>query len=74
MKTNQNIIELEDANGGMSVQTHGVEYTDETGTRIYVPMKLVVHLYELAKYDLERQGYNWLEFTDSLFPKQDKFQ
>jgi hypothetical protein len=66
MKTVDRFIVLEDAKS-FSPTASGVDYTDESGARIHVPMSLLVRLYEGAKHDLTRKGVDWKKFCDSLF-------
>lgn len=66
MKTQINSIVLEDSTG-YSPTVDGVFYTDISGTRIFVPMKVLIRLYEGAKYDIERKGYDWAAFCASFF-------
>lgn len=65
MKTEGNLIVLEDSTG-FTPHPHGVEYTDISGARVYVPMKLLVRLYEGTKYNFEKK-FDWDDFCDSLF-------
>jgi len=66
MKTQNNVILLEDVEGFL-LTPFGVSYTDISGARLHIPMKVLVRLYEGAKYDAERKGVNWKEFCNSLF-------
>lgn len=34
-------------------------YTDVDGARITIPMTVIIRLYELAKFDIERQGIDF---------------
>lgn len=43
-----------------------VEYTDGDGQRVQIPVKLLIHLYEGFKWDLEHQGRNWDTYVSSL--------
>lgn len=65
MKTEGNMIVLEDS-ARFTPFTHGVEYTDVSGARVYVPMKLLVRLYEGTKYNFEKK-VDWDDFCNSLF-------
>lgn len=69
MKTSSGKIILEDA-VRFSPTYIGVDYTDESEIRIHIPMKLLVRLYEGSKYQLEKNGYNWEEFCNTLFEEQ----
>lgn len=71
MKTQQNTIILEDSIG-FSPTPHGVNYTDISGTRIHIPISLLVRLYEGTKEHMERKGVDWVKFCDSLFNKEKK--
>ena len=44
-----------------------ITYTDEEGTRIVIPTKLLIHLHDLLKFDLERHGINFEEYSKKLF-------
>jgi len=70
MKTQGQTIVLEDAKNISVAGFATVTYTDFSGTRIQIPMKLLVHLYEAARYDHERRGTDWRKFCDSLFENQ----
>lgn len=66
MHTSNGRIVLEDSVGFLP-SVDGVSYTDITGTKIHIPMKLLVRLYEGSKFHLEREGLDWERFTNSLF-------
>lgn len=55
MKIGQ-FVELEDVAQGYSPGPEGVEYTDISGARVFIPMKLLVRLYEGAKWHHERNS------------------
>lgn len=62
------IVELEDVARGYSPVDGGVEYTDTSGARVFIPMKLLVRLYEGVKWHHERNvDQPWDEFCESLF-------
>lgn len=67
MKTVNGIVFLEERAGGASVLNSGVEYTDASNTRVHIPAKVLVGLYELMKYDIERRDVNFDAYADSLF-------
>lgn len=67
MKVGQ-IVELEDVAQGYSPVAGGVEYTDINGARVFIPMKLLVRLYEGVKWHHEKNADQpWDEFCNSLF-------
>lgn len=41
-------------------------YTDIEGARINIPLTVIVRLYDLAKFDMERRGTNFDEYVDRL--------
>lgn len=57
---------------GYTPYDHGVRYTDKSGNEIYIPMKLLIQLYEGAKFQKERYGIDWKEFTDRFFENDNK--
>jgi hypothetical protein len=63
------IIELEEVASGWSPVYDGVEYTDASGARVFIPESLLVRLYEGVKWDFERKNPdgNWAEHCDRLF-------
>lgn len=69
MKTSKNTIILEDAIR-YSPSEQGVDFVDETETRFHIPMKLLIRLYEGAKFHYIRNGGDWDEFCAALFPKR----
>ena len=66
MKTNGHCIILEDATS-FSPSAIGVDYTDESGARIHIPMTLLVRLYEGARHAATQKGDNWDQFCNELF-------
>lgn len=64
------LVELEEA-VGYSPESNGVTYTDITGARVFIPMSLLVRLYEGTKEHFERRGVCWREYTDSLFKEEE---
>lgn len=70
MKIERDIFVLEDI-AGFSPNTAGVHYRDINGTRVFIPMKVLVHLYDGAKFHLTKNGQTlkWKKFCDSLFAK-----
>jgi len=66
MKTTNGQIILEDASGFMPV-AGGVEYTDASNTRVFIPYSLLIRVYDGVKYHWERNGIDWEQFCDSLF-------
>lgn len=64
------IVELEDVAQGYSPVDGGVEYTDASGARVFIPVQLLVRLYEGVKWHHERNNtVDWDEFCGSLFEK-----
>jgi hypothetical protein len=66
MKTAKGVIILEDAKR-FSPDSSGVTYTDESEMTIHIPMKLLVRLYEGARFHMDRDGTDWNDFCDTLF-------
>lgn len=66
MKTNGYNIILENAKS-FSPTAIGVNYTDTSGAKFHIPIKLLVRLYEGAKYDATQKGVNWEQFCAELF-------
>lgn len=67
MKIGQ-IVELEDVATGFSPVTGGVQYTDKSGARVFIPTTLLVRLYEGVKWNHERNSsLPWDEYCDSLW-------
>ena len=66
MRTSINTIILEDCEG-YSPTTEGVSYTDITGTKIFIPMKLLIRLFDGTKDHLERTGVDWEVFVKNIF-------
>ena len=66
MKFIDGICYLENARGYTPFKD-GVRYKDLNGNEVYIPMKLLISLYEGVKFDKERHGISWKEFTDSFF-------
>jgi predicted DNA binding CopG/RHH family protein len=56
----------------ISVDGDVVHFYDEYSTRTRIPIKILAHLYEIAKFDKERQGINFEEYVNSLFSKEEK--
>jgi len=68
MRTSKNEIILEDC-ASYSPTSEGVDYTDITGTRIFIPMKLLIRLSDGTREYLERRGINWETFCEDIFKK-----
>ena len=68
MKTENGVIILEDATG-FTPNGNGTTYTDLSGMKIFIPLELLVRLYEGTKFDFERHGYDWEKKCDMLFKK-----
>lgn len=66
MKTNGHCIILEDAQS-FSPNANGVDYTDQSGARIHIPIKTLIRLYEAVKHDAVRNNADWDQFCDLLF-------
>ena len=66
MRTSNSQIILEDCKG-YSPTTDGVSYTDMAGTQIFIPMKLLVRLFDGTKEHLERTGVDWEVFVKNIF-------
>ena len=66
------IVELEDAARGYNPVAGGVEYTDKSGARVFVPMALLVRLYEGVKWDHERACVTpWDEYCHNLLNEKE---
>lgn len=50
-----------------------VDYTDLTGTKISIPMSLLVRLYDGSKYHHESRGGNWDYYCNALFENFKKY-
>lgn len=67
MKLINGVVYLEDS-VGFSPDIHGVKYKDTNGNNIYVPIKLLIRLYEGHKYNYEKKLCGvWEEYCDNLF-------
>lgn len=67
------IVELEDVGSGWSPVTGGAEYTDKSGARVFIPIALLVRLYEGVKSHHERNSdLDWEDYCDSLFQKYEE--
>lgn len=46
-----------------------IDYTDSHNNRIFIPMSLIVHFYDAAKFEHERKrkDISWNDFCNSLF-------
>lgn len=73
MKTINNTIVLEDCSG-YSPTVDGVFYTDITGVKIFIPIKLLIELHDGTKEYLERNGIGWEPFCNELFEKNESIQ
>ena len=69
MKTENNVIVLEDAIK-YSPTKDGVNFTDVTGTKFHIPIKLLVRLYEGTKFHMERNEIDWDRFLDDVFKQK----
>jgi hypothetical protein len=67
------IVELEDVAQGYTPVAGGVEYVDMSGARVFIPMKLLVRLYEGAKWHHERNSDQpWERYCGHLFIEEGK--
>jgi len=66
LKVYNNRIILDDAER-ISPEYNAVAYTDITGIRFLVPLKLILRLYGVAKADANVKGLDWEEYCDSQF-------
>lgn len=64
-----NLIILEDAKSFYPIAT-GIDYTDISGAKFHIPMKLLIRLYEGAKYDATQKNVNWDQFCAELFQEK----
>jgi len=64
------LIEIEDIGSGWTPVHNGVEYTDLSGARVFIPEKLLIRLYEGCKFVYEKhnqESQTWEEHCNSLF-------
>ena len=67
------IVELEDVSvRGWGPVAEGIEYTDLSGARVFIPERLLIRLYEGMKYCYERNlpELSWDEHCDNLFKER----
>lgn len=69
MKIRGSLFVLE-AVDGYSPSFDGVNYTDINKTKVFIPMKVLITLYEGARDDIERRQVNWEEFTSAFFGRK----
>ena len=68
MKISNVIIHIPDVDAaGYSPMINEVSFTDSSGTRYVVPLKLIVRLYEGCKYHEEKSGVDWDRKINALF-------
>lgn len=65
MKIEKGIVELEDASSFYPTTPY-VSYTEVGGTKVIIPMRLLVRLYEGSRYHIGKQQ-DWDKFCGSLF-------
>lgn len=68
MKTVNGTICLEDIRSS-SPEKEGVYYTESTGVRIFIPMDVLIRLYDMTKHQISKSE-NWDEFCNNLFKKE----
>lgn len=66
MRTAQGVIILEDA-VSISPKNTSIYYTDQSGTRIQVPTKLLLRLHSVLQADVERAGGEWETYCATFF-------
>jgi predicted RNA-binding protein len=54
---------------GIDLNGETVSCTDISGTKIYIPMEVVVRLYEGCRHIKRKNGYDWDEYCDKLLSK-----
>jgi hypothetical protein len=59
MKTQGGVICLSEIGKAINIQGDFAYYMDTEHTKIQIPLSVIVRLYELAKFEAERQGKNW---------------
>jgi len=59
MKTGRDCIRLSKISGELNTHGDFAYYRDTDQTMIQIPLSDIVRLYELAKFEAERQGKNW---------------
>jgi len=69
MRTSGNNIILTDC-GNISLNHRSISYVDEEGTRIVVPHKLLVHLHDMLKFDIEKNGIDFNKYCERLFEEK----
>jgi hypothetical protein len=65
------IVELEDA-ATWSPVCKGVEYTDRSGARVFIPESLIVRLYEGLRYHYKNSDQSWESRCNRIFSKQER--
>lgn len=66
MNTYNGIIHLEDALG-ISPAACGVYYTDTSGMRFYLPLRLIARLYAVAETDFENHSdQSWSDHVNDI--------
>jgi len=71
MKTINDTIILEDIYGGISPSFEGINYIDASVSNIHIPYRVLVRLYEIAKYDIQKTGIDWDKFCENLVNTKD---
>ena len=69
MHTNNHMIVLDEVTGYTPTEI-GVTYTDTTNTTVFIPITVLVRLYEGVKFNIERNDIDWTKFCDGLFKEE----
>jgi hypothetical protein len=64
LKTGKDIIELSPIQGGLNIHGDFAYYRDTEETKIYIPLSVIIRLYELGKFETDRRGQNWDDFCN----------
>lgn len=60
------IVHLENVVSSKPV-SNGIEYTDTSGARVFIPTEVILRLYEILKFDFEREStISWDEHSNEI--------
>ena len=51
---------------GFSPCGHGIHFHDSDRNTFYLPLDVLIRLYEGAKFDMERQGIDWEKLCEKV--------
>jgi hypothetical protein len=69
MKMSNGTVILQEVKS-MSPLADAVAYTDIADNRVVIPLTVIIRLYELSKYDVEKRGGDWDSYCDHLMVKR----